>query len=481
LLLGKRNRIKNIPLFLTAITAISLTSFLFPSILQPIYTLTGIQFPSQISFYSPVDRIWQFNFGGLAYLILRRSKSPSRSFSKKINYPTVILLLITLFGSFYSNLKISALVTSFLTVAILHLKSLEVIPSFMTKTFEWLGDRSYSVYLWHMPILYLAKYSPIFSSGKNQYKIIWVLVAIATSIALGSLSYRQIENRFRIKSEDFSWGGRRTAVLGIFTIVLPFVLFMAMSVGVKHQYWGLDRNEPQPSYAGSSDTKCERDTPDAGPCIYDYPNATKTVMLIGDSHAQMLSEAFIESSKQNGFRAIVWTRSGCRFQLKSASNLYDYCLPVNNKIYSYISKLKPNAILISQSITLNYALNPLNEAILRLKSYSENVTIVGNTPVFPDSDQFMRPMPIVVSPYRAPQKFRISSMNQAPFEVSRKMEIWSQINEVGFLSVNSIFCDNLFCNRWSSKGWLYRDSDHLSTIGADLTIPTISRWMANIR
>jgi peptidoglycan/LPS O-acetylase OafA/YrhL len=479
--LHNRNRIKNFVLILwTAITTISLTSFLFPSILEPFYSRAGIQIPSQISFYSPVDRIWQFTLGGIAYLILRRDKSSIRFFSKKIDYLLVIPLIIVLFGSFNSGLKLSSLIVSILSVAIVLFRSLEVIPSFMTSIFEWFGDRSYSIYLVHMPILYLAKYSPIISSDKSQNKIIWGLIAIGASVALGSLSYTQIENRFRINEKNISYGLPNTTALGIFTLVVPFVLFMVMAVGISHQYWGLDRNEKQPPYAGFLDANCERDTLNGGPCIYDYPNASKTVILIGDSHAGMLSEAFVKSSIKNELRAIVWTHSGCRFQLIPSSNLYDYCLPINRKIYRYIAKLKPDAILISQSISVNYDLRPLKEAIVKLKSYSGNVAIVGDTPVFPDSDRFMRPMPIVISPYKAPQKFDFSSMDLGPFQISKKMETWSKTNNVGFLSINSIFCDRLSCNRWSSGGWLYRDSDHLSVLGANLTIPTLSTWMLKI-
>lgn len=54
------------------ITVISLISFLIPTIFQSLYSRFGINFASLFSFYSPIDRIWQFTLGGLAILSLDR-------------------------------------------------------------------------------------------------------------------------------------------------------------------------------------------------------------------------------------------------------------------------------------------------------------------------------------------------------------------------------------------------------------------------
>jgi peptidoglycan/LPS O-acetylase OafA/YrhL len=71
LILRNRKSLKKITAFvLGVISAASFVSFLYPTILQPLYSRLGIAIASQFSFYSPIDRIWQFTLGGLAYLVL---------------------------------------------------------------------------------------------------------------------------------------------------------------------------------------------------------------------------------------------------------------------------------------------------------------------------------------------------------------------------------------------------------------------------
>ena len=78
----------------------------------------------------------------------------------------MITVVIILFGPVHLNLKFTSIVASFFAVIVILFKSLDVLPDFLNKKLEWLGDRSYSIYLVHMPLVYIAKYSPVFQIGK---------------------------------------------------------------------------------------------------------------------------------------------------------------------------------------------------------------------------------------------------------------------------------------------------------------------------
>ena len=166
--------------------------------------------------------------------------------------------------------------------------------------------------------------------------------------------------------------------------------------------------------------------------------------------------------------------------IKTNGGVVNQLLLINKRIFADIVDRKPDAILVSQAISNDYDFKPVQDAILRLKAYSPNVSILGETPVFPDSSRFMKSMPIIVSPYIPPKVFKRNLMNTGPFEVSEKMELWSKKNGVNFISAIPIFCDDAFCKRWNSQGWLYRDSDHLSVLGAQLTVPILSNWISSL-
>jgi peptidoglycan/LPS O-acetylase OafA/YrhL len=479
-LLNRRNIRKSASVLLTLITLISLISFLFPAILEPVYSRAGVQSSSQFSFYSPADRIWQFTLGGLIYLFATKHSEKIRSLGKFYNLLLTVGLMLILFSPLPLGVKESSLVASCLSIAVLVFKSLETLPNFIVNKLKWVGDRSYSIYLLHMPLLYLAKFSPITGIGNSENRIIPIFLAIFLSIYLGSINYTMIEKKYRESGKNNSNGIKTIALALVMTFVLPLTLFSSMAVGIKKQYWGLDRNLKQPPYAGFLDPECERDTINGPPCIYENREATKSVMLIGDSHAGMFSEAFVRAAFQTGFSPIVWTHSGCRFQLTSASDLRKHCLLINKKMITDIAERKPSAILVSQAISNDLDLKPVLDAILRLKAYSPHVSVLGNTPVFPDSNRFMKSMPILASTYVPPKEFNLNFMDSSPFEVSKEMATWSKRNGIDFLPTIPIFCDDLFCKRWNSRGWLYRDSNHLSVLGAQEAIPTLSNWMESL-
>jgi len=63
-------------------------------------------------------------------------------------------------------------------VIVILFKSLDVLPEFLIEKLEWLGDRSYSIYLVHMPLLYIAKYSPVTQIGTVENRIIQSTIAV---------------------------------------------------------------------------------------------------------------------------------------------------------------------------------------------------------------------------------------------------------------------------------------------------------------
>ena len=143
---------------LGVISALSFVSFLFPTILEPLYSRAGIALASQFSFYSPTDRIWQFTLGGLVFLLLDRYQNYIREIPKSIHLLTVIAVVMILFGPVHMNLKVSSILASLFAVIVILFKSLDVLPNSLIQRLVWVGDRSYSIYLVHMPLIYLAKY-----------------------------------------------------------------------------------------------------------------------------------------------------------------------------------------------------------------------------------------------------------------------------------------------------------------------------------
>jgi peptidoglycan/LPS O-acetylase OafA/YrhL len=481
--LYNRRRLKKITAaVLGLISAISFVSFLFPAILQPIYSRAGIQLASEFSFYSPIDRIWQFTIGGLGLLLLNRYQSYKSKISKSINFIAVIAFVIILFGSIHMSLKVSSIFASLIAVTVIAFKSLDVLPEILISKLEWIGDRSYSIYLAHMPLLYVAKYSPVTQIGNGENRIVQSTIAVIASILLGALSHSKIENRYRNRGKSNLSSLKNVVAALALTLAIPLTLFGGMDIGVKRQYWGLDRNISQPPYAQALDPKCLRDSDIGPPCIYANRGASKTVLLLGDSHAGHISQAVVDAAMNSNWNAVVWTHRAChvQFQRSIKEQASDNCLTINNQMRNWVLKNKPKAIIISQFVFSDSSQSDLRNALHVLQSIVPDILLIENNPIFPDEKDFMVARPLIMSAYQPPKSFKLSKMQMKDRNASDQLASWARTNAISTMDFTSLFCTKEICTRYAGSDWLYLDDDHFSVAGAKLTIPKLSTFLKRL-
>ena len=484
LILRNRKSVKKITVFiLGVISVLSFVSFLFPVILQPFYSRAGIEIASQISFYSPIDRIWQFTAGGLAYLLLDRYQNRIRKISKGIQSLTVIAVVMILFTPLYMNLKVSSILASFIAVIVILFKSLDVLPDFLIKKLEWVGDRSYSIYLVHMPLLYLAKYSPLMQIGTGENHKIQSSIAVVASILLGALSYSKIENKYRNRGKADHSSLKTTVVSIVLTLLIPVVIFVSLerstAFGIKNS--GL----PVPSeiLPWNWDKECQFNSPQPNinpePCKYGYHNSGKSILLIGDSHAASDSRAIISLGNSNEMNTFIFTFQGCGFVLNSkdfkSSYSYPYltpdCIKHNLSILNFVQNSNPTVIIYAhRSSSIMVSPNNLksrtqyNEMVLKnlkvLMKEKIDIIHIGSVPEL---------LPIVTRVQD--WKNSKSNFSNIPFEDN---SYWENNKVTGYyLNTLNIFCPKKVCRNKSNEGWLFHDADHLSEIGANSLIPEL--------
>jgi peptidoglycan/LPS O-acetylase OafA/YrhL len=320
LILNNRRNLKKVTAVLLGfILVISFISFLFPVILQPIYSRIGIQLASQFSFYSPIDRIWQFTLGGLVFLLIDRYQSHEIKISRSIHLVVIIAAVIILFGPVNMNLKVSSVLASLLAVIVILFKSLDLLPNFLIKKLEWVGDRSYSIYLVHMPLLYLAEYSPVTKIGSSENRIIQSTIAVVASILFGALSYSKIENRYRNRSENVSTISSGNFKVPTFSFIGPLTVFLLIL-----------------GFSGTSSASMYEDRLDNRVCKFWTPKLDENfhsrflkchskfgpaVVVLGDSHAMNIYNSLFLTTRSHFFVGIAV--GGCRPNTQSDFCYYD--------------------------------------------------------------------------------------------------------------------------------------------------------------
>ena len=251
---------------------------------------------TMLAFYMVIPRFWEFCAGSLVYLTLSiegNSQLPARLCSKLAVGCMLVLLLSMLLPSDY--LVIGTLLSVITTAGLIFcLTSGQWLYNVLAcSPVVFIGLASYSLYLWHWPVLVIGKYVV----GDS---LLASLLLLIISIILALLAYFFVEKRFRYSS---SLQGNLRAFAFLFLLVMPaslFVAFKAPGLETKSfNFASLFNVQQVDSWAGQ--VPCTEDIEaTAGEaaegvyienCLKPNRNAEKpnVLFLLGDSHAAHLT------------------------------------------------------------------------------------------------------------------------------------------------------------------------------------------------
>jgi peptidoglycan/LPS O-acetylase OafA/YrhL len=180
---------------------------------------------------------------------------------------------------------------------------------------QWLGDRSYSLYLWHWPLV-VALY---FASLQNDWT--WVIGFFALSVVLAHFSYQLIETPTR---KYLSQAKLLKEVL----VIAGFGALIGISA-VAIKYLNLDRSFPaqinkiveEKDNTFDRKDECISVSDKTGvpvDCFYKNIDESKLgVVSIGDSHNDALFTSLGTAALNKGENALYWGKSTCPMILNS--------------------------------------------------------------------------------------------------------------------------------------------------------------------
>jgi peptidoglycan/LPS O-acetylase OafA/YrhL len=459
------------------ITSVSLILFLFPAILLPIYSKLGIVYSTTSSFYFLSARIWEITIGGLLFIATNKLQNSRFRLVKFVNISLIIIFFMALFGQFELDQSVSTVFVVLLSLGIITLRTLTILPKQMQEIFGWIGNRSYSIYLYHMPLIYLAKASPLVEFDSTDSRVFQVIIAVLLSMLLGAVSYSVIEVKYRREKNTSSNSLSKVSISLIYTVLVPLTFLITLYVGFETNYWGMEKRNSIPPFAGQVESKCKIDLEPT--CTYKNSNAKKTVLLIGDSQAESISRALVLASKNAKWNAVILSHNGClvQFEQSNSLKLNDACLSANNEMLKWVFDNRPDAIIVSQLMRFNASQKEITSSINRLKVIVPEILIIENIPIFPDGGSFMVRNPLFMKFYDPPISFRESQMFERDKHASDILGEWARRNGLTTLNFHDLFCQNEICKRYLNGLWLYRDAEHLSIDGALLTVPHLEKYL----
>ena len=464
-----------------------LTFFILGTIISLILSIIITAKNPSAGFFLLPTRAWEMLAGGLIFFI-PKEKVP---YKKPLEFIGFFLIAIscyifstdTLWPSYNAILPVLG---AFL-ILLAHQQN-----SIFTKgsVFQWLGNNSYSIYLWHWPIVFFLHYF-----YKND-DYIFITAGIILSIILGWLSYTYIENPTRKKLSNLS------IVKAYFLWFLSISILSLISImifkfdGVKNRF----SNEINNISNTINDINPRRDEclgkqDDSQLKKCTYGDGPLSLIVVGDSHASAMLNGVI-NALPNNTSLISFTISGCpTVKNLKKTNMPEYSC--GERVKDIINDIKTNystdiPILVINRANAIFQGEPENDksnqpiryintpslvfdeeyyAQMRnayvdtLKDLSASHKVYITRPT-PEAKKEISNLAAIIFKYHLPTQVLTITWNEY---YERSKQAWKaqdmaaqSTKNIQIIDLSREFCDNETCYFTQNNLPLFYDDDHMS-------------------
>jgi len=365
---------------------------------------------------------------------------------------------------------------------------------------RFLGKISYSLYLWHWPLLVL----PLMLL-ERALSGVEIVVAVVVAIGVSWLSWRFIEQPFRYGARSrraTSWSAIRIGVAGILTVTL-FTQGLAAGLAapaVAVQPSPSPSGSPvasdgpitlpadlTPSLASARDDEerlrgdgClafERVTtpPD---CEYGITSSPTTIALVGDSHASHWFPAIEALALERGWRLLTFVKVSCSFTTLAQRNLalkreYRECAAFNEATIARINEIKPALTIIVNRRTFRPIDSGITSALAGVAFGEMVARLPGATAILVDTPDPGRDVPACLSKH--PDDIRLCLFTQDDAdnrEIGVAERVATNVSGAQLIDLTSSICAAWPCSPIQGSILMYRDEDHMTeTFSRSLAAP----------
>ncbi|OBQ58737.1 acyltransferase [Mesorhizobium loti] len=322
--------------------------------------------PAWAFYFSPL-RAWEFAAGGLATqapAALWQQRPWLRSAEGWLGLVLIAVAYLSLsedlpFPGWYALLPVAGTVLVLLSGAGEENDAAETSPArwqalapasvLSLAPLQWVGTLSYSLYLWHWPVIvYAGMLAPDLSILRRFG---------CGALALAFLTYHLIENPAR-RGGWLTVGARALAPALALTgmgVAAAYANAHLAARNIDSAQRGIEQAAEQPSIARAVDKNCLLDfhTVKPKPCTFGPADAAHTIVLFGDSHADHWSTPLVEAAKRNDTKVVTYLKSSCRASRLSTFNTvlkrdYTECDAWREQAITDIIRRKPRLVVISE-------------------------------------------------------------------------------------------------------------------------------------
>ncbi|HRO63184.1 acyltransferase family protein [Thermomonas sp.] len=447
----------------------------------------------EFAFFGSPTRAWEFAIGGLAFFLIRRRSAPI-----PLAQPLALLGLAAIIWACVSFVEgetpfpgwragIPALGAALVILGGEHNERGWCTRWLTLRPMVFIGLLSYSLYLWHWPLLVVARLETLGEIGP------WPIAGICLlSFVLAWLTYQYVENPLRRKQYPLMATRKRAFVVGVAGCAL--VMGLAGGLGVWSRLgWRGDSGQAALQVMlqsmQKSRTPCAQKEPYEGQLLSDprcdLPKAATTgrapdILLWGDSHADALAVMMEVVARDRGQVMRIRFMPACP-PLPGYSPLQRFpgeddhsqsCEKFNSAVLAEALRLQRTGLTtvvmeahwpayVKTPEALRAATAALNKAVAQLTRVGLRVVLIE-----PKPDQ-RHEVPACLARRPAAQCGRPRAEVEAYRRAAREMIVQAgKVPGVQLLDPLPALCTRDFCPGVLGGDVLYSDSHHLTVAGA---------------
>jgi len=340
--------VKKIRIRILILIALTLVSFIACVRLTALNPVTA--------FFESPSRAWEFSIGGLASFVPVRWLVAHNVLSKWLGIGGLVILLlsgalITGFSSFPGYVAaIPVLATSATLLGGAGAPGSLAARFLNLRVLQYLGGISYSLYLWHWPILVMGQ--EIYPTNSAALRV----ACLVLSVALAALTHATVENPVRFNSFLASKPLFSLEIAGLSSIVCIggfAIWWAALNHSTQFRKFYKVHNDVPSLYRMG----CAADWSDARLRVCSFGEVSKpesTVVLFGDSHAGQWFPALKDISESNRWKLVTLIKSACSPMNISSSSMdnpraIETCDQWRKLAIAAIQEMHADTVIISTS------------------------------------------------------------------------------------------------------------------------------------
>ena len=407
------------------------------------------------TFFSATTRAWEFCVGVLLVLLLNEKHLSQRWANALVGLGIILILagafVISPESRFPGPLTLLPVAGAALAIASANQSRVGGVV-FGNRPLVWVGDLSYSWYLWHWPIIVFA--AAVFGDE------MWVsALAGLFSLLPAALSRRFVEIPFmrRMRLSIRQSFALFIALNGLVLLVIAGTLAFISSGFLRP--WSMNAHS-------AIQNGCDGPNPDLAKCTWNAgPESVGSVLVVGDSNAWSSADGVIAAAEEQRMTTIVASTNGCPFISRERIEPQGPCSDAQESSWKVVEQVSPDILVVANNRSESVDESHVDSLLSDLNRLVDDVLFIEKDV---GGDSYSGRQSILVS---------LGSSTRRVEKVESRAAI-PETSSATVLPLSRALCEEKGCFVAKDGVEFFTDPGHLSREGALLLTPELSDYLA---